>query len=321
MRFLLSSVESVAAAKAPRWRAREAALLVAAALASADAIADRAVEYRSLQDVESLFASYRYTPKEWRAGAPHVVPRVYLDEVPGNWRETYSKRVPIADKKSLFFRFLAPVILYVNETILEDRSRAETLLERQAAGEAITADDREWLRELAAEYEVPGADSGPLDAAQGAELLRRVDVIPPSLALAQGAVESGWGTSRFADLGNSLFGQWCWTGGIQPEEQRTETHGDHRVAAFKTTTLSAASYAHNLNTHDAYESFRRQRAEAHKHSPYPRGLDLVGAMVRYSERGEAYVHELKTIIRQNTLDAVDDAKLIEMELIRLTPGD
>jgi len=290
-------------------------------LANTDARADRPLEYRSLQDVESLFASFRYTPKDWRSGAPHEVPRIYLDDVPSNWRETYSKRVPVAEKKSLFFRFLAPVVLYVNEQILEDRSRAEALLGRQAAGEELASADREWLRALAAEYEVPGADSKPLDAALGAELLRRVDVIPPSLALAQGAVESGWGTSRFADLGNSLFGQWCWTGGIVPEEQRTETHGDHRIAAFKTTGLSAASYAHNLNTHDAYESFRRQRADSRKRGPFPLGLDLVATMARYSERGEAYVRELTVIIRQNDLDKVDDAMLIAMDIIRLKPGD
>ncbi|HVS23001.1 MAG TPA: glucosaminidase domain-containing protein, partial [Gammaproteobacteria bacterium] len=191
------------------------ALVTATALAgaSASARADQVIAYRSLHDIEALFASYRYTPKDWRAGE-RSVPRIYLDDVPSNWRETYAKRIPIGEKKSLFFRFLGPVVLYVNEQILADRSYAEALLARQARGEQLAADDREWLSNLAAEYDVPGADSGPLDAALGAELLRRVDAIPPSLALAQGAVESGWGTSRFADVGNSLFGQWSWSGGI-----------------------------------------------------------------------------------------------------------
>jgi len=298
-----------------------AALFAVIVLATTDARADRAVEYRSLQDIESLFATYRYTPKDWRSGAPHVVPRVFLDDVPSNWRESYSQRVPIADKKSLFFRFMAPVVLSVNEQILEDRTHAEALLKRQAAGEQLGAEDLEWLNQLGAEYDVPGADAGPLDATQAAELLRRVDVVPPSLALAQGAIESGWGTSRFADLGNSLFGQWTYSGGIAPTEQRTETHGDHRVAAFKTTTLSAAGYVHNLNTHRAYENFRRQRAESRKRSPYPLGLDLVTTLDRYSERGQAYVHEVRQIIRGNDLDKVDDATLIEMETIRLKPRE
>jgi len=303
-----------------RKRSWAAALAAAIALAATPASADRIVEYRSLHDVETLFASYRYTTKDWHAGAREI-PRIYLDDVPSNWRQTHAKRVAIAEKKSLFFRFLAPVVLYVNERILEDRAYAQTLLARQAAGEELAADDREWLSELAADYEVPGAGSGPLDAERAAELLRRVDVIPPSLALAQGAVESGWGTSRFADVGNSLFGQWSWSGGIEPEEQRTDTHGDHRIAAFKTTTLSAASYAHNLNSHDAYESFRRQREDLRKHGLFPHGSELVATMVRYSERGEAYVHELKTIMRQNRLYAADEAMLLKMEIIRLEPAD
>jgi uncharacterized FlgJ-related protein len=297
-----------------------ATLITAATFAATDANADRIFVYRSLRDVESLFATYRYTSKDWHAGAREV-PRIYLDDVPSNWRQTHAARVSVAEKKSLFFRFLAPVVLYVNERILEDRSYAELLLKREATGEALASDDREWLQELALDYEVPGADSKPIDATMGAELLRRVDVIPASLSLAQGAIESGWGTSRFADVGNSLFGQWSWSGGIQPEEQRSDTHGDHRIAAFKTTTLSAAAYAHNLNTHDAYEGFRRQREDLRKRGLYSHGRELAPMMIRYSERGEAYVHELEAIMRHNKLDAADEAMLLPMEIIRLEPGD
>jgi uncharacterized FlgJ-related protein len=282
--------------------------------------ADELVEYHSIHDIESLFAMYHYTAREWRSGM-HVVPRIYLDDVPTSWRATHAKRIPTPEKKSLFFRVLAPIVLYVNERILEDRSQLEGVLARQAAGEELSAEDRDWLRDLAMDYEIPGAGSAPLDAAFGAELLRRVDAIPPSLALAQGAVESGWGTSRFADVGNSLFGQWSWSGGIEPEQQRTETHGNHRIAAFRTTSLSAASYAHNLNTHDAYAAFRAQRDEMRRHGSLPHGSSVVSGMVRYSERGEAYVHELQMIMRQNHLDAIDDAMLLEMHVIRLEPGE
>jgi uncharacterized FlgJ-related protein len=276
--------------------------------------------YRSIHDIETLFATYHYTAREWHAGM-HSVPRIYLDDVPTSWRETHAKRIPTHEKKTLFFRVLAPIVLYVDERILEDRAQVEDLRDRLAAGEELDAEDRDWLRDLAFDYEVPGAGSRPVDSALVAELLRRVDVIPPSLALAQGAIESGWGTSRFADVGNSLFGQWCWSGGIEPEEQRTDTHGNHRIAAFKTTTLSAAGYAHNINTHDAYADFRQQRAALRQHGSLPRGRDLVPTMVRYSERGDVYVHELQTIMRQNRLDAVDDAMLLEMHVIRLEPGD
>jgi len=274
------------------------------------------IEIRSVDEFESVFERYRYTSKAWHTGV-HEVPRLYLAEVPTYWRDTYSKRVPISEKKSLFFRLLAPVSLYVNEHILGDRSRAQALLASEAAGQILTAEDREWLADLARVYKLPGADSGTIDAAEGAELMRRVDAIPLSLELAQGAVESGWGTSRFADVGNSLFGQWSWAGGIAPEEQRTDTHGDHRIAAFQSTGLSVWSYALNLNTHDAYAEFRRKRAEARAHGKLPRGHDLVETMSRYSERGHHYVAELKTIMRQNKLDPIDESKLVEMEIVQL----
>ena len=219
------------------------------------------IEIRSIPDFESVFERYHYTSKAWHTGV-HEVPRLYLAEVPTYWRETYSKRVPIAEKKSLFLRLLAPVALYVNEHILEDRSRAQELLTSQTGGQVLSTEDREWLADLARVYKVPDGGSGTIDATEGAELLRRVDAIPLSLELAQGAVESGWGTSRFADVGNSLFGQWSWAGGIAPEEQRTDTHGDHRIAAFESTGMSVWSYALNLNTHDAYADFRRKRADS-----------------------------------------------------------
>jgi len=274
------------------------------------------IEIRSVTDFESVFERYHYTSKAWHGGL-HEVPRLYLAEVPTYWRDTYSKKVPISEKKSLFFRLLAPVALYVNDRILEDRSRAQALLARQGSGQPLAADDRRWLADLALQYEVPGVKSGPIDAAQGAELLRRVDAIPLSLELAQGAVESGWGTSRFADVGNSLFGQWSWSGGIAPEEQRADTHGDHRIAAFQSTGLSAWSYALNLNTHDAYADFRRKRAQIREHGQLPRGHDLVETMSRYSERGHHYVAELKTIMRQNKLASIDDSKLVDMEIVQL----
>lgn len=274
------------------------------------------IEIRSIPDFESVFERYHYTSKAWHTGV-HEVPRLYLAEVPTYWRETYSKRVPIAEKKSLFLRLLAPVALYVNEHILEDRSRAQELLTSQTGGQVLSTEDREWLADLARVYNVPDGASGTIDATEGAELLRRVDAIPLSLELAQGAVESGWGTSRFADVGNSLFGQWSWAGGIAPEEQRTDTHGDHRIAAFESTGMSVWSYALNLNTHDAYADFRRKRAELREHGHLPRGHDLVETMTRYSERGHHYVAELKTIMRQNKLDSIDDSKLAEMDIVQL----
>lgn len=268
--------------------------------------AEQTIEISSARDLEALFVRLKYTPKDWETGV-RTVPRIYLAEIPTTWRAKESKEITVAEKKLLFFRLLAPVVLYVNERILEERVRAEALSRQQILSPA----DQAWLRELAGHYQVPVGDT--------AELLRRVDLIPLSLALAQGASESGWGTSRFADEGNSLFGQWSWSGGIKPAEQRTAAHGDHRIAAFDSTGMSVASYALNLNTHATYHDFRVRREDLRRKGQPIRGDDLVDTMIRYSERGQSYVNELRALMRQNRLDVADEAKLMQMEIIRVVP--
>lgn len=304
------------AARLASTTAAVALLALAGATPTTGQTIGETIEIRSVNDFQAVFERFNYTAKTWYAGVREV-PRLYLADVPTYWRESYSKRVPVDEKKTLFFRLLAPVALYVNERILEDRLRIQALLENQAAGKSLTADDHKFLADLALRYEVPGAGSGPIDSAEGAELLRRVDLIPVSLELAQGAIESGWGTSRFADVGNSLFGQWSWSVGIKPEEQRTETHGDHRIAAFESTGWSVWAYSLNLNTHAAYADFRSKRANLREHGQLPHGRDLVDTMSHYSERGTAYVDELRTVIQQNKLDAVDDAKLVQMDIVEI----
>ena len=289
-------------------RAWLAAVLTLASLPLARA--EQVLEVRSARDLEALFVRLKYTPKDWEAGV-RTVPRIYLAEIPTTWRAKESKEITVAEKKLLFFRLLAPIVLYVNERILEERVRVEGLSRQLAQGRALSPADQAWLRELAGHYQVSAGDT--------AELLRRVDLVPPSLALAQGASESGWGTSRFADEGNSLFGQWSWSGGIKPKEQRTAAHGDYRIAAFESTGMSVASYALSLNSNAAYREFRAKREDLRRQGQPIRGLDLADTMIRYSERGQVYVNELKALMRQNRLDVADEARLAEMEIIRIVP--
>lgn len=276
------------------------------------------MEIASLEQLNALFKKYQYTPKDWQAGIREV-PRIYLADIPSDWRKQGSKKVTVQDKKRIFFRLLAPIVLYVNEKILEDRERLIQITANIEHSNGLSDDDHDWLIVQANRYLKPSPDR-TIDNALIEELLPRMDIVPPSLALAQGAVESGWGTSRFADEGNSLFGQWSWSGGIKPAEQRDAEHGDHRIAAFESTGLSVWSYMLNLNTHNAYESFRQKRAELRVQGKSVRGKDLVATMTAYSERGEDYVKELKTIMRQNKLDPADDASLKRMAIIRLIPG-
>jgi Bax protein len=227
----------------------------------------------------------------------------------------------VADKKRLFFRLLGPIVLHINELIAADRERAQSITGRLQAGVGVTPEEQEWLADLAVTYELRDGSGDPLDPNEYVELLNRVDIIPPSLALAQAASESGWGTSRFAREGNALFGQWTWGQGMTPANQRTDTLGDYRVAAFDSTALSAYSYALNLNTGNAYRGLRQRRADLRRQNLRVSGSALAETLLRYSERGQEYVDDIKSIIRVNQLDAVDDAVLKDMAAIRIVPSD
>jgi len=169
-------------------------------------------------------------------------------------------------------------------------------------------------------YKVLESTSERLDGDAFAELLMRVDVVPPSLSLAQAANESGWGTSRFAAQGNSLFGQWTWGKGLKPAEQRTSEFGDQRIAAFDSTAQAAYSYALNLNTERAYRDLRLKRAALRRKSLRISGTVLAETLLNYSERGQAYVDDLKALIRENRLDDADNAYLRHMAVIQIVPA-
>jgi Bax protein len=177
------------------------------------------------------------------------------------------------------------------------------------------------LLDLGRKFKVTGEDDESLTGQQLAELKNRIDIIPPSLALAQGAEESGWGTSRFALLGNSLFGQWDFSGkGIKPEQQRSEL-GDYGLAAFDTPLDAVVAYTRNLNTHRAYTRMRQLRAEIREKGNEPTGFELADTLDRYSERGQEYVDGLHAIMRVNKLAAADLAHLTNDEVILIEPAE
>jgi Bax protein len=157
--------------------------------------------------------------------------------------------------------------------------------------------DRYWMRRLAAEYDLewPGTSREETLAV----LERRVDIVPEALALVQAAKESGWGRSRFARLGNNLFGHWCYVRGCGLVPARRNTDASHEVAAFESVRQSVRRYLNNLNTHDSYLPLRRIRAAEREAGLRPRALTLADGLIRYSERRQAYVDEIKQIIRSN----------------------
>jgi Bax protein len=280
---------------------------------------DERVPCRNYKDVLALFDRLGYTQQAWQSGIREI-PRVYLEDVPDTWRERSAKELSVADKKKLFFRVIAPVVLRINELILEDRARVQKLTERLAQGQSVAPDDQAWLTSVAVKYKVIDSPAERLDRDAYAELLKRIDIVPPSLALAQAASESGWGTSRFAAQGNSLFGQWTWGKGLKPAEQRTSTHGDYRIAAFDSMGQAAYAYALNLDTGNAYRDLRLKRADLRRDGLRVSGTVLAETLLKYSERGQAYVDDLKSLIRQNRLDDADDAYLRKMAVIHIVPA-
>ena len=280
---------------------------------------DEKAPCRNYKDVQALFKRLGYTPQAWQAGIREI-PRVYLADVPDEWHGRGAKNLSVKDKKKLFFRVIAPIVLRINELILEDRVRAQELNERLAQGQNVTPEGQAWLTELAVKYKVLESTSEPLDSNALAELLMRVDIVPPSLALAQAADESGWGTSRFAEQGNSLFGQWAWGKGLKPTGQRTSEFGDQRIAAFGTTAQAAYAYALNLNTQHAYHDLRLKRADLRRQNLRISGIVLAETLRNYSERGQAYVNGLRALIRENRLDDADAAYLRQMAVIHIVPS-
>ncbi len=214
------------------------------------------------------------------------VPRVLVGSLPPDL-----DRLDAMDgRKNLFLRLLLPVVLQVNEQIGADRQRLVHLSAKLAAGTPLAAAEVGWLLALADTYDQPGADP---DA-----LLKKVDVIPPSLALAQAIEESGWGTSRIARQNNALFGQFGQLG-----------DGEWDYRQFGNLSDAVAAYAHNLNTHRAYREFREMRARMRRQSGEIDSWDLVTTLHRYSERGDGYVQTLRSIMRDNQLEAFDVARL------------
>lgn len=265
------------------------------------------VEVSSYKDMLELFEKLNYTPEAWQAGICEI-PRVYLPIIGAKWGPTTSKEVTTENKKRLFFRGMAPLILRSNELIMMDRARLENIKSSFNQNSDIPEKDQKWVLKLANFYKVNPAE-GLVTTSMLEELMVKVDIVPVALALAQGAEESGWGTSRFAAEGNAVYGQWTWgKNAITPEKQRKEL-GNYGIAAFETLQESVTAYMFNLNTHNAYSSLRNKRAELRKKGEKITGYALAGQLTKYSERGEEYVKGLRSLMDINQLAPTDDAYL------------
>ena len=271
----------------------------------------RIVETSTYTDVLKLFDEIGYTADRWQAGIREV-PRIKLTHIPERWQKQ-SSHIPVKDKKNVFFRLTGAGILLANEKISADRKQMLYKI-----GNNKSTDDQ-WLIELAKKYKLIDKKISKLDENDLAKLKKRVDIIPPSLAMAQAAEESGWGTSRFAVQGNSLFGQWDFSGnGIKPRNQRKEL-GNYGIAKFDEPQQSIEAYILNINTHRAYKKLRDKRADMRKNNIKPSGWELAETLDKYSERGHDYVKSLHAIMSYNKLMPADDAYLWDKGTIIVSP--
>ena len=246
----------------------------------------------SADAVIARFASAGYDLDRVRS-ARSPVPRLILEALPRDLVDMSS----VSAKKRLFIQAVLPIVLQVNEEIATARWRVERLAHGLARGDALPPDDEEWLAAMA---DIHGVD--PFDMQ---ELLKRMDIVPPSLALAQAALETGWGTSRFAREGNALFGQYTYSAKTGMVPARRDSDRRHRVRSHDNLLAAVRAYMHNLNSHWAYEDFRRRRAELRRDGGQVSGNALAGELQSYSERRGAYVKSIRRIIRQNRLGDFD----------------
>ena len=204
---------------------------------------------------------------------------------------------PVKERKNLFINTLLPIIFVENKKIIDDRKK---ILEwwRESDGDVYSRDFwPSWLFELSEKYDSEEANLG--------NLLMKVDVVPISLALAQAAIESGWGTSRYLREGNSIYGQYTFDKekGIIPEKR--EKGKEFLVRKFSNLSDATRSYIKNLNTHKAYEQFRQERRTMRMNGEVLSGKALATYLINYSERKKAYVRDLKKLIESNNFMKFD----------------
>ena len=243
----------------------------------------------------NLFNDLGYDLKGVRAG--QKVKPIYLTKLPKDLNTLGDTK----KKRELFIKIVLPLILDENNKIAQDREKLFKILNKNFN----TVGERVWLKRRFKEYKIEDKDLS--------KLKMRMDIIPVSIALAQAANESGWGTSRFALEGNALFGQWTWSKkGITPKNK--DPNETHKILQFQILKASVRAYKNNLNTHNAYEKFREVRAQLRQENKQIIGLDLTKYLKNYAAIKEEYVAIIENIIKKNSLTDFDKANLLPTKL-------
>ena len=245
----------------------------------------------SAATIQELFKSTNYNLMDVRKNK--LVKPISLDLLP----KEIVKIENTKKRKELFIQIILPLVIDENNSIKLDRMKLFSILNKSKN----TKTEQVWLNMKFKQYGVVNKDLSTLKI--------RMDEVPVSMAIAQAAKETGWGTSRFAQEGNALFGQWTWSGrGIKPAD--AESDSTHKVMRFKVLQASVKAYQRNLNTHSSYKDFRSARAELRDKRKKLDSMILTEYLDKYAETGKEYVKILQQIIRQNDLKDFDDAKLM-----------
>ena len=249
----------------------------------------------SASTIEQLFKDTNYSLSEVRR--TKKVKPIRLSLLPNEMKSIEDS----GKRKNLFIKIILPLVLEENNRIIIDRKKLFTILNKNKNSK----DEIKWLNQKFKQYGVVNKDLATLKV--------RMDIIPVSLAIAQAAKETGWGTSRFAIEGNALFGQWTWSGeGIKPAG--ADTNATYKVMKFNVLKASVRAYQRNLNTHSSYKKFRFIRAQLRDDNKKLDSLKLAEYLDNYAQTGTEYTKVLKQIIQQNQLQDFDEVKLLPLSI-------
>ncbi len=253
--------------------------------------------FDNTQLLQKYFKQQNYT---WPIGTPEQIPDILLETMPKDLKQLSS----IKTKKTLFIQILLPLVFAEQQHILKKRKRVIQLIEQ--SGNKISVESNPWFASLINEYRI----NKSLDSStQKQLLLKRIDSLPTELVIAQAAIESGWGTSRFALEGNSLFGEWTFEkqAGLIPNDRHSKK--THQVKKFESLQLSIRSYIKNINRNNAYKELRNARFEMRKNDRKLDALELAKYLHRYSQKGEDYVKSLQQLMKSAELTIISKLNL------------
>jgi Bax protein len=256
----------------------------------------------SAKKISLFFDKFGYDLEQIKKNKQDV-PKIFVTSVPSDM----NKITDVRQKKDLFFKMILPLILKANKEVIKERTK---LLSLEKSLKNISSNDKKWLDKMSRKYQVSSKRENPIENMKMriGGLKIKIDAVSPSLSLTQAAIESAWGTSRFAKLGNALFGEWTWDGtGIIPKGR--EKGERHSVKKFKTMYGAVKSYINNTNRNRAYEIMWTMRSERRKAKKTFEGYALASSMIHYSQRGMGYVNTIRSIIKGNNLFGLDNAKL------------